>query len=260
METGNIIFTTDSTIEDFELLAVAIPTKRTPIERRTAAILLRDALREAYGDDVAMVAVGDEWCGTYDPQRITTAIADVQAYITGHPQATEKQIAEELRTPAAGIYGHYMTQCRCGAEAEELTRATLLYCYALEQAAAALRTIAEEPQPTTDIQSQPAANTTLPQWAQTDRAKRIFEAMAVEGMLCRCGVGWQWTGDNDKLCAYFIAKCNDELKPSDSKPRGRQWKPFEDMFGKKQLCRTFNQYSEPENCSIIDTIFNRNAK
>lgn len=233
--------------------------KPTPTERRTAAVLLRDALRDVYGDDVAVAAIGNDWCSTYDPERVITAIADVQAYMKQHPQATEKQIAEELRTPAAGIYGYYITQCGYGAEAVELTRAALLYCYAIEQAAEALRTIGNEPHPTTDTESRTITNATLPQWAQTDRAKRIFEAMEKEEMLCRCDDGWQWTGENDKLCAYFVAKLNDELKPT-GKPTGRQWKPFEDMFGKTQLCRTYNQYNEPQNHNTIDTIFNRNAK
>lgn len=230
MEDKPIVYTTSSPIQDFERLAVNIAGLPTLNEKRTAAVFLRDALRDAYGDKIATVAVGDKWQSVYDPEGVTAGIAEVQAFMKDNPQATEMQTVETLRNPIAGLYAHYKNQCGWDCDAETLTRATLMYTYALKQAAEAVRAKVDEIRPK-------AQTFHVDERLQTDKAKdvlSVLEGVSIQvkgkGMrrvLDTSTVPWSYAS---KAALRYVAKCVGNILNIQER-----WHVFEEACGVKNL-------------------------
>lgn len=252
-----LVCTTASPIEDFEELAVVIRTAATPQAKHNAAIHLRDALRDAFGDYAVSAIVGDEWVTEYNPVSISARISEAAAYMDDHPAADSREAAEALQNPIAGLYAAFrVSGDRYTAEVN--TRAAMLYCYALRQAAVAMDEERKRVQP-----QRPAAADCLPSWALSERAMTIYAEMEKRGFMRIGDEGWEWTSGSDRRLAYFVAKLNDELRNVKRNTRGKQrreWKPFEELFGKTELCRSFNDYRCPGEWSEVDVIFTRNSK
>lgn len=235
-----IVNTTSCSIEDFEQLAVAIPMKRTPAERRNAAVLLREELSAAFGNSITTVSVGEDSCRTYDPDEVTMAIDKVKAYMAEHPQATEYQIAEELRNPVAGLYSSYIEQCDWDLKAEALTRATLMYNYALSQAREALLAASYAEGKTKPQQNDNSASGSMfpvDSRLQTDEAKRLLAILEnVKVQVARKGelqalntktTPWSYAS---KGTLRYIAKCAGNILNIHDK-----WHVFELAAGAKNL-------------------------
>lgn len=102
-------------------------------------------------------------------------------------------------------------------------------------------------------------------WVKSNVAKQLYKAYEKDGYLKtdKDGMPSEWLKTNED-CAVFV-RCMNELKPkskrkSPSDKREFDWKPFEIMFGKKQLCRTYCDSGINYKDTNIYTIFHKNSK
>lgn len=197
-----VVGTTDIALEDYELMAEAFTKIGDARKRRELAIMLRNGLFNAYGSEIATIAIGEEYLKEYDRKYVHGKISETEDYMRRNPHATELDVSVEFCNPISLTYAQFRE--RGQAEAWGMAIEVLLYNFALWQERVATLQMygvdpnlkwpydeqqassEEEPRRVHGLQPNAAEDFEVPSFLQTELAEKMLKA--VEGVRGNKGV------------------------------------------------------------------------